>query len=223
LRRCEAVREQSGRRPDQVTRAACISRLSGRLRRGFPFPSLQAEANELSSDLSKVNYCVLIKDGSFNVRGYEGELDYSTEIEETFKKFQQGAVEDYRIKYRNAPTDMNHIEAKVLEFVARLNLELFSRLRDYSVRNASFQDPAVVSYDREIHFYVGYLNHISRFKQAGLQFCYPQMSDTSKEVHATEAFDLALAQKLTPENRTVVFCHGAVEAAKFFSPIICLN
>jgi DNA mismatch repair protein MutS len=94
---------------------------------GRHFTSLGDETSTLEADLSDVRYCVLIKDNAFTVRHYQSETDYSAEIEETFEKFQQGAAKDYRVKYRTSP-DMNHIEAKVLEFVAQLNPELFSRL-----------------------------------------------------------------------------------------------
>lgn len=168
------------------------------------FTSLMREAEQLAADLTRVKYCVLIRDSSFTVRSHEGEADYSTEIEETFKKFQQGAVKDYKVKYRNAPEDMNHIEGKILEFVAQQNPELFSRLNDYCGRYTQFIDETVAVFDREVHFYVGYLRHTAHFKQKGLGFCYPTVSAKSKSVHASEAFDLALAQKLTGESASIV-------------------
>jgi DNA mismatch repair protein MutS len=167
------------------------------------FTSLVEETNALEADLSGVKYCVLIKDNAFTVRHYRSEIDYSAEIEETFAKFQQGAVKDYRVKYRSWP-DMNHIEAKVLEFVARLNPELFSRLRDYHARHADFIDETITAFDREIHFYVAYLEHIAKLSRAGLRFCYPRVSSKSKEVYDYEGFDLALAQKLIGAKTSIV-------------------
>jgi DNA mismatch repair protein MutS len=169
-----------------------------------PFAVLAAKAKQLAADLSRVKYSVLIRDSSFTVCADESEADYSTEIEETFKKFQQGAVKDYRVKYRYAPEDMNHIEAKILEFVARLNPDLFSRLVAYCTRHVNFVDETLAVFDREIHFYAAYLAHIARFKQAGLKFCYPEVSARSKSVHAREAFDLALACKLVAECQPIV-------------------
>jgi len=168
------------------------------------FTSLLRDAKQLTDDLSRVKYGILIRGNSFTVRGYEEEADYSVEIEDTFKKFQQGAVNDYKVKYRYAPEDMNHIEAKILEFVARQNPDLFSRLVDYCARYADFIDETIAVFDREVHFYIAYLRHIARLKQAGLQFCYPKVSARLKSVHAREAFDLALAQKLTAEKATTV-------------------
>jgi DNA mismatch repair protein MutS len=168
------------------------------------FTSLLQAAKQLTVDLSRVSYSVLIRDSSLTVRSYESEVDYSAEIEDTFKKFQQGAVKDYKVKYRYAPQDMNHIEAKILEFVARNNQELFSRLLGFCHRHANFIDETIASFDREAHFYIAYLEHIARFKRAGLQFCYPRISVQSKSVRAYDAFDLALAQKLLADKALMV-------------------
>ncbi len=167
------------------------------------FTKLQAETIELKTNLSAVKYCVLIKDGSVTVRKYEGEIDYSSDVEQTFEKFKQGAVKDYSITFPET-SGMNHIEAKILDFVARLYPDIFLALDNYCARNAGFIDEIISTFDREIQFYVAYIEHITTLKLAGLKFCYPQISDQSKEVYDYEGFDLALAYKLISENSSVV-------------------
>lgn len=204
---CEAVKQFARALTDAPVRSRGLLAFRGYFNRYIESPrftSLLEEAKQLVSDLSRVKYSVLIRDDSFTVRGYEEEADYSAEIAETFKKFQQGAARDYKVKYRYAPEDMNHIEAKILEFVARQNPELFTRLVEYCTRYSEFFDETIAIFDREIHFYIAYLRHIARFKQAGLRFCYPDVSAGSKSVRAGEAFDLALAQKQTSRNVPIV-------------------
>lgn len=167
------------------------------------FTSLMAETKQLQADLAAIHYCLLIKGNTIRVRKYEEESDYSVDIEETFAKFRQGAVKDYLVKFRSWP-EMDHVEAQILELVARLHPDIFSHLDDYCMRNAHYLDATIAAFDREIQFYVAYLEHIARFKRAGLSFCYPHVSDTSKEVHAYAAFDLALAHKLLNEKSPVV-------------------
>lgn len=171
---------------------------------GSDFKSLLHEAQRLTADLSAINYRVLLRAGSFTVSNYDAETDYSAEIEQTFEKFKQGAVKDYKVDYRSAPEDMNHVEAKILEFVARLNPEPFSRLLDFCARRATFLDETIATFDQEIQFYIAFLEYLEKFKHAGLQFCYPQLSPTSKEVCDCEGFDLALAQKLIGANGSIV-------------------
>ncbi|MGB6455163.1 MAG: hypothetical protein WBH47_11840, partial [Streptosporangiaceae bacterium] len=63
---------------------------------------------------------------------------------------------------------------------------------------------AVDRFDRELQFYLAYLDYIRPLEAAGLAFCYPELSESSKEVFARDTFDLALAAKLTASNGTVV-------------------
>jgi len=167
------------------------------------FTSLLAETKKLKADLSSVKYCVLIKYGSFQVRKCENEIDYTAEVEETFEKFKQGAVEDYRAKFSESP-DMNHVEAKILDFVSQLHPEIFLGLNEYCSTNGNYLDETVGVFDREIQFYIAFLDYVVRFKGAGLQFCYPQITDTVKEVYDFEGYDSALAYKLINEKSPVV-------------------
>lgn len=167
------------------------------------FTSLQAETTQLKRDLSTVRYCVLVKDAGFTVRRYESEVDYSVDVEETFAKFKQGAVKDYRVQFSTA-LEMNHIEAKVLEFVALLNPEVFSGLDTYCERHRGYVDEAIRVFDRELHFYIAYLEWVAIFRRAGLKVCYPRVSSTSKETYDYEGFDAALAYQLVRRDSPVV-------------------
>jgi DNA mismatch repair protein MutS len=101
---------------------------------------------------------------------------------------------------------MNHIEEKILDFVALLNPKLFSDLAEYCVRHAGFLDETITMFDREIQFYLSYIGHIEKLKGAGLRFCYPGVSGKSKQLHNDEGFDLALAEKLIA-TETPIICN----------------
>jgi DNA mismatch repair protein MutS len=167
------------------------------------FTALVEETQKLKTDLCAIKYCILIKGDTFKVRKYDSEIDYSGDVEETFAKFKQGAVKDYRLKFSEMP-DLNHVEAKVLEFVALLYPEIFSRLNEFSAKHVDYLDNAIAAFDREIQFYIAYLEHVERLKQAGLKFCYPRISTTSKEACNYEGFDLALAHKLVSQDSPIV-------------------
>jgi DNA mismatch repair protein MutS len=99
---------------------------------------------------------------------------------------------------------MDHVEASVLRGVAQLYPDAFAALTGYCERHRDYLDETIRTFDREVQFYVAYLEHVKRFEPAGLQFCYPTVSDESKEVRADDAFDLALANKLLDEHAAVV-------------------
>jgi DNA mismatch repair protein MutS len=167
------------------------------------FTSLTAETQKLFADLSTVRYCLLIKGNSIKVRKYEAEIDYSADVEETFEKFKQGAVKDYRARFSDW-LDMNHVEAGVLNLVAKLYPDIFLFLDTYCVAHRNYLDEAIGAFDREVQFYIAYLEYVAIFKRAGLEFCYPRISDQDKQVSDYEGFDLALAYKLIGEKSSVV-------------------
>lgn len=167
------------------------------------FALLLAETKKLKADLSTVKYCLLIKGNGIKVRKYESEIDYSTTVEATFEKFKQGAVKDYRVQFRTGP-DMNHVEAGVLDLVAQLYPDIFLNLDNYCTENGNYLDETIAVFDREIQFYIAFLEYVAIFKRAGLKFCYPQIANTCKEVYDYEGFDLALAHKLITEKSSVI-------------------
>jgi len=156
---------------------------------------LHTWARKLNHDVDQVSYCLQIKGGTVKVRRYASEKDYSEEVLQTFEKFKQGAASDYRIKLSDQPR-MNHVEERVLEMVAKLYPEIFHDLYEFCSANMGFLDQHIGRFDREIQFYVSYLEFIARFKAIGLPFCCPSLSTTSKEVHAAGGYDLALAARL---------------------------
>lgn len=167
------------------------------------FNTLVSETKILKERLATVKYSVVIYDDSFTVRPYEEETNYSTDVVRTFEKFKQGSVRSYASKFSDS-LGMNHIEAKVLEFVARLYPEIFRDLAAYVARHANFVDEAVLAFDREIQFYVAYQDYMSEFTRTGLSFCYPVLSHENKTERSEENFDLALAKKLIADKSAIV-------------------
>jgi len=167
------------------------------------FAGLRRETQERKEALGRIRYCTRILGNRVEVSRYQDEADYSAAVLETFERFKQGAAQDYRARYRTAP-GMNHVAAKILELVARLFPDEFAALDEYCSRHAAFLDDGIRRADRELSFYIAYLEHIKPLRSAGLSFCYPEVSPGSKEVRAVDTFDLALAAKLTAAGKPVV-------------------
>ena len=167
------------------------------------FTSFAEETVRLKQDLLSIDYCVHIRGRRVTVRESEGEADLSGDVERTFERFKQGAPKDYRAKFAE-PAELNNLEAHILENVTLLYPDVFKSLDDYSFKNRDFLNKTVVAFDREIQFYVAYLEFVNSVRATGLNFCYPEVSESSKEVLAVDAFDLALANKFLTEDRTMV-------------------
>jgi DNA mismatch repair protein MutS len=167
------------------------------------FADLAADIEKVTDALASVRYCINIRGSRVKVTRYEGEEDYGEQAQRTFAKFVQRAVKDYRVGFRSMP-DMNHVEAHILELVARLYPDVFGALDEFCAGHASFRDETIRVFDREVQFYAAYLTFIAPMKKAGLEFCYPDLSAESKHISARDCFDLALAAKLVPRDATVV-------------------
>jgi DNA mismatch repair protein MutS len=167
------------------------------------FTRIATEVKKLIRDLDAIQYTLLINYGSISVRPYNGEIDYTEAVERTFEKFRRGAVKEY-LSRTVVHENVNHIQAQVLEGVARLNSEIFHAVEMFCAIHLDFLDPTVVRFDREIQFYVAYLTYIARFRDAGLRFCYPRLFDRRTDVHAHNTFDLALANKRNKEKAETI-------------------
>ncbi len=167
------------------------------------FTSLAAETKNLKADFSTVKYTLQVKGGGITVRKYDSEADYAAEVEQTFHKFQHGAVNSYGVKF-NEFAQMNNVEAAVMDRVAKLYSEIFAKVSLYCERNSTYLDETISRFDREIQFYVAYLDYLESLRRVGLNFCYPRLSAQSKDLSVHDAFDLALANIITRKNMTVV-------------------
>ncbi|MGE5376340.1 MAG: DNA mismatch repair protein MutS, partial [Bacteroidota bacterium] len=139
------------------------------------FQLLQVEAQKVKACLLESRYCLNIGTGRFTIQKYEGESDYSEEVERIFAKFKQGVVKDYRSGFPYG-TGMNPVEAKNLELVARLYPQQFADLDQFCSDHGQFMDKTICTFDREIQFYIAYLEFIGSIRRKGLKFCYPEVS-----------------------------------------------
>ena len=167
------------------------------------FGSLASDERRVREGLDGVKYTVRIRGGRVTVSAYRNERDYSVEVEETFARFQQGAVDSHLLKIADSGS-MDHVEAQIAQLVAKLHPKEFAALDEFCARKHDFLDPRVTRFDREAQFYLAYLEYIERLKAADLPFCYPIVAARSEETSADDAFDIALAAKLTSEGATVV-------------------
>lgn len=158
------------------------------------FRQVAGEADSLRAALRSIRYSLHIDGKRVTVGRYGDEPDFSAEVVRTFEKFRQGASKEYQFRISKGP-DMNHVEAAILDRVARLYPDIFLRLEVFPQSHSGFLEPVIATFDREVQFYVAYIEFKRRVEKAGLPFCYPEAT-SSKDIHAHGTFDLALASKI---------------------------
>jgi hypothetical protein len=122
------------------------------------FLSLIEEIKSLNTDLFTIRYCLLLKGDSVTVRDPEAESDYSASVEETFERFRHDAGQRYRVEVPQMDS-INHIQAQVLDGIAKLHPAPFDALEAFCTNHAEYQDKIVVRFDREIQFYLTFLEY----------------------------------------------------------------
>ncbi len=167
------------------------------------FCTLEADTAERKHELGEIRYCTRIRGTKVEVSRYNDEPDYSAAVLRTFERFRQGAVAEYRATYRTWP-GINHVTARILTLVAKLFSDEFAALDEYCKRHAAFFDAGIRRFERELQFYLSYLDYLAPMRSRALPFCLPDVGDDSLEMFANETFDLALAAKLVPEDADVV-------------------
>lgn len=168
------------------------------------FTTLLADTRGLIRKLNEIRYRLSVVGNRIRVSLPDAdEPDYSTEVARTFAKFQQGAPKEYRFQFASPPW-LNHVEAEVLDRVALLYPDTFADLEAFGVRHERFLDETIRRFDREVQFYVAYLEHVERLRQTELSFCYPEVTDGSRSERGRATFDLALAAILVDERTPVI-------------------
>lgn len=167
------------------------------------FTELQKQAKELTIQLTQLTYSMTIKDDHITVYPFAGDADYTQIISDLFAKFSLDPVNDFRTSFNELP-QMNHVEAGIINLVAKQHPQIFNALSSFSQKNHNFIDEHIAEFELEIQFYLAYLDYIAPLKNISLPFCYPQFNVTKNRINAYHCFDLALAKKLAGENKEVV-------------------
>lgn len=203
---CEAVEKLQVELCARAVRSRALRALGAYLEdyvRTAGFSRLVADVARVSEALRSIRYTLLLDGRSIHIQVFAGEPDQAALVAETFERFRRGDGTQYAFRFRESD-ELNHVEAAILEHVAQLHPEVFRDPAEFCASHRNFVDEAISTFDREVHFYVAYLAHIGRLKKAGLSFCFPRVSASSKEVRGRDVFDLALANELVREGRQVV-------------------
>jgi DNA mismatch repair ATPase MutS len=166
------------------------------------YTALFDETVAVRNGLDSIEYLLHIEGNRITVTAYEGEPDYSDEVEATFRKFHDGDVRSHLVTFAD-PLEMNHVEAGVLELVAAVFPKEFGALAEFRASHRDFLNADIATFDREAQFHAAYVDYCRPISWSGLSVTYPFVSE-SKDEEARDIYDLALAAKLVANHAQAI-------------------
>jgi DNA mismatch repair protein MutS len=164
-----------------------------------PFLTLAADTARVHAALGAVRYRLHLVPQGVEVLHDDGDdPDLTAALTSTFAAFLPDAVPVLNPEPRRASA-LTHLEAQILDRVAELEPDTFAALERYVEDHREPEDPTVLAFDRDVQFYLAYLEHIASLRRAGLPFCEPTVTADGAPPVLEDAFDLLLADKLLTE------------------------
>jgi hypothetical protein len=163
------------------------------------FHSLANEAADLGARLGEVRYRLRLRGLSVTVQAVDpDEPEYAAEVLDTFERFRQGEGGSH-LKKIGEPGSMDHVEAAIAGFVARLNPELFTAMGSFRERRRDLVLPEVVGLEREAQFFLAVLDLIDETSSQGVMWTLPTITDDNAvEVEGAHDLSLVIGRRRTP-------------------------
>lgn len=158
------------------------------------FHNLHSSSLALSEEFASIKYSIQIERDRIVVKTDESENNYCTSLIKTFEQINE-SIFDYKISFFTS-LEMCRLETDILEAVQKMNMKAFNKLETFHNEYTDFLNPVLVNFDREIQFYISYIEFIGKLKRKGFHFAYPNISST-KGFDIAAGYDLALAYKLS--------------------------
>jgi len=167
------------------------------------FGELSRDAQALSAALDTINYRLILEDSSITVEPSESDdTRYRDHLLELFARF--GDSNDCEPAPQLRRRSSTHIDDQILVIVSHLFPEEFSKLATFTNAHEHFITPWIPGIERELAFYLAWIEELLAFKAQGLPWTLPTVSDTPGAQLAKEVYDLALANDLVSSNTTPV-------------------
>ncbi|MDN5767630.1 MAG: hypothetical protein L0H96_10165 [Humibacillus sp.] len=163
------------------------------------FEAIDAEATELLEQFGRSRYRVRVRDDWVEVRPVDpDEPELAPAVLATFERFRQGAPKSYLQQIRD-PGAMDHVEAAIASFAARLYPQAFAALTAFCHRYDPLVPEPLTRVERELQFYLAYLDLADATAPKGVSWSLPDIA-SDHELSIRNGFDVALALRESTEH-----------------------
>jgi DNA mismatch repair protein MutS len=140
------------------------------------FQALEEESADLDARLAGIRYRLRVHGDRVQVRPVDpGEPEYAAEVLATFERFRQGDAGSHLKEIRD-PGSMDHVEAAIASFVARLHPEPFADLRTFRERHQPLVLSALTRLEREAQFFLAILDLADETSTHGVSWSLPDIA-----------------------------------------------
>lgn len=159
------------------------------------YQRLEDDSRRVLERLADVQFRVHALQGTVTMQPPDPDAtDYSRRIIALFDRFRQDAAPTGpRGRDPSDAPGLDHVEAQIVDRVARLHPDVFADLARFVDQHAGHTDRTSVAFDREVQFYLAYLDLVAPIAARGMPLCYPDVSVVDTPLDARDTYDLALA------------------------------
>ncbi len=157
---------------------------------------LTVTAHSVAEGLAAIDYLLLVEDNAVTVRRTEAnDSNYRDRLNQLFTHLCGPEVLEPTSTAPPRPT--THIDDQILAIVVRLFPEEFANLATFATDHDRFVAPWLVTTERELVFYLSWIEELLALQAQGLPCVVPTVSDAPSTQHVEALYDLALAHDLT--------------------------
>ncbi|WP_298345929.1 hypothetical protein [Ferrimicrobium sp.] len=167
------------------------------------FLQLSRDAESVASELESISYQLLLEDNAITVERSEGGArtdGYRDHLLRLFARFGDSNAQGMTTSATRRST--THVDDRILVILGRIFPDQFAHLSTFANAHQTFLPTWVASIERELVFYLAWIEEILAFEGAGLPWVVPKLNRGIGQEHAEQIYDLALAHDLL-RNHTV--------------------
>ncbi len=171
------------------------------------FFQTKKQAEQLRQNIEAIHYSLIIQSGRITVSIHKKEDDYREGLHRLFQRNASDTASALNQISFFRQVGMNDLELAIINILEKRYHSLFKECMEFTAGLHEFPDPEVVRIHKELRFYLACHDYIGRFREKGLPFTYPEIS----EGHSTELvglYDVNLALKSEVIPNDFMLCEG---------------
>lgn len=165
------------------------------LKNSEQFLQLSQSSIRIAAELAAIRYRLLLEDSTITVdRSESTDQDYRDHLQTLFERF--GDIDTQLPTIATSYRPRTHIDDRILTILAGIFPSEFSDLSAFADENRSFVSAWIPQLERELIYYLAWIEEILGFESRGLAWTLPSLNDGPGVQHAEDLYDLALAYDL---------------------------